>query len=57
MATWGKKKIRLDGYGPESTMYYEYNTTSDQYYLKQYGTRTLAWVTKGSKLKKEWGPK
>ncbi len=34
MATWGKKQIRINRYEPESTMYYEYNTTTDAYYIK-----------------------
>lgn len=34
MATWGKTEINIDKYNPDSTMYYEYNTTSDQYYIK-----------------------
>jgi len=33
MATWGKRKIKINSHLPESTMYYEYNTTSDQYYI------------------------
>jgi hypothetical protein len=34
MATWGQKKVNFDKYYPHSSLYYEYNTTSDSYYLK-----------------------
>ena len=34
MATWGKREIKINDHKPESTMYYEYNTTVDSYYFK-----------------------
>jgi hypothetical protein len=35
MATWGKLKISIEDFDPENnTVYYEYNTTSDQYYFE-----------------------
>ena len=33
MATWGQKKVHYDKYSAESSLYYEYNTTSDLYRL------------------------
>ena len=33
MATWGKLKIKYNKYRPDDTLYYEYNTTCDQYYF------------------------
>ena len=42
MATWGKKTVHYDKYYPNSSLYYQYSTTSDQYRLnleteKDYG--------------------
>lgn len=34
MATWGKLTATINKYEPASTMYYEYNTTSDIFYIK-----------------------
>lgn len=34
MATWGQREIRINKYEPKSTLYYDYNTTVDSYYLK-----------------------
>lgn len=34
MATWGQKKVHYNKYSPESSLYYEYNTSSDQYKLR-----------------------
>ncbi len=34
MATWGKRKVKINNHSPESTMYYEYSATSDQYYIE-----------------------
>lgn len=33
MATWGRIKIRYNGYRKDDTLYYDYNTTSDQYFF------------------------
>jgi len=33
MATWGKLKIRYNRYRLDDTLYYDYNTTCDQYYF------------------------
>jgi hypothetical protein len=37
MATWGKKTIKVNKYEPETTLYYDYNTTVDAYYFRYKG--------------------
>ena len=34
MSTWGKIKIRISEYDKDDTLYYDYNTTCDQYYFE-----------------------
>ncbi len=38
MATWGQKTILIDKYKPERSLYYDYNTTVDSYYLNYMGS-------------------